>query len=118
MAITNRQIIFMAACDLVEDGKIETTGRIIDFELDDGMVITVPEPEPIHTFQIWKKLGYSVKKGEKAITRLNIWKYVDKKKKQEEANDDENGEEVKSGHCIKKESCFFALHQVQPNSVN
>lgn len=115
MAVTNRQIIFLAACDLVEEKKIETTGRLIDFELDDGMIITVPEPEPIHTFQVWKKLGYSVKKGEKAIARINIWKYVEKKKK---TDDDENAEEIKAGHCIKKEACFFSSHQVQPISVN
>jgi len=111
MAVTNRQIIFLAACGLVEDGKISTTGRMIDFELDDGMVITVPEPEPIHTFQAWKALGYKVKRGEHAVAKLAIWKYVDKKKKEEE-QEEENA--VKAGHCIKKESHFFALHQVQP----
>ena len=113
--VTNRQIIFLAACDLVEDGKIQTTGRMIDFEMDDGMVITVPEPEPIHTFQHWKALGYRVNKGEHAITKLSIWKYVDKKKKGDEAEkaeDEENA--VKAGHCIRKESHFFALHQVSP----
>ena len=114
MAITNAQIIFFASCDLMKEGKIKGTGRYVEIETDDGPV-KMEEPEPIHTFQAWKKLGYSVKKGEKAITRLNIWKFVEKKGK---SDDDENAEEVNAGHCIRKEACFFASHQVQPISVN
>ena len=31
---------------------------------------------PIHTFPEWKRLGYSVKKGEKAAIKTRLWKYT------------------------------------------
>lgn len=58
-----------------------------------GVKITVDEnsdatPESImnemlaadtfHTFQEWKRLGYSVKKGQHAALVCNLWKYTDK----------------------------------------
>lgn len=65
--------------------------------------------EEIHTFQIWKSMGYCVKKGEKACAKFPIWKYGGKKTK------DENGEEVVANpHCFLKESAFFKKSQVEP----
>jgi hypothetical protein len=58
-----------------------------------GVVITVAEesdatPESIlnemlaadtfHTFAEWKRMGYSVKKGQHAALVCNLWKYTDK----------------------------------------
>lgn len=34
--------------------------------------------ENVHTFQQWKRLGYSVKKGQHAALVCNLWKYTDK----------------------------------------
>lgn len=34
--------------------------------------------ETFHTFAEWKRLGYSVKKGQKAAITCNLWKYTDK----------------------------------------
>lgn len=65
--------------------------------------------EEIHTFQIWKSMGYSVKKGEKACAKFPIWKYGGKKSK------GENGEDVvENPHCFLKESAFFKKSQVEP----
>lgn len=63
-------------------------------------------PEPIHTFQKWKSLGYSVKKGEKSDIKFPIWKYTSKKK------DDESDEEEDSSMFMKM-SAFFRFSQVE-----
>ena len=63
--------------------------------------------EPIHTFQKWKELGFSVKKGEKSQDRITIWKYSSKKKADED-------QDVEDGHCFMKTACFFRLSQVEP----
>ena len=34
--------------------------------------------ETFHTFAEWKRMGYSVKKGEHAALVCNLWKYTDK----------------------------------------
>ena len=34
--------------------------------------------ETFHTFSEWKRMGYSVKKGEHAALVCNLWKYTDK----------------------------------------
>lgn len=34
--------------------------------------------ENVHTFQAWKRLGYSVKKGQHAALACSLWKYTDK----------------------------------------
>ena len=53
--MTNNEIIYRTSVQFVEEG-------ILDMVLVDGMEM----PEPIHTFNGWKELGYSVKKGEKS----------------------------------------------------
>ena len=66
--------------------------------------------EEIHTFERWKAMGFSVKKGEKSEIRFPIWKYGQPSK---EVNDD--GEPIyKGGYCFMKESCFFKRSQVEP----
>ena len=65
--------------------------------------------EEIHTFQKWRQLGFSVKKGEKSEIKFPIWKYGGKKQK----NDD--GEDVVANpHCFMKESAVFKRSQVEP----
>ena len=65
--------------------------------------------EEIHTFQKWRQLGFSVKKGEKSDIKFPIRKYGGKKQK----NDD--GEDVVANpHCFMKESAFFKRSQVEP----
>lgn len=89
--MTNEQIIYEHALELVEEGKIREI---------DGM------PEAIHTFQHWKTLGYAVKKGEKAIAQFYIWKCVSKKAE----NSEEMTEEQK--RMFMKKASFFSDSQV------
>lgn len=101
-AMTNEQIIFEERCRLMQEGKIGTTGRSITVKTDKGEK-TFLEPEPIHTFQVWKELGYSVKKGEHAIAKFTIWKYT--------ADKEDDSED---GHCFMKTAHFFKREQVEP----
>ena len=130
--MTNAQIIFTESIELMKDGIIGTTGRKITVEYEkDGEKVkeTIDEPEEIHTYQEWKKAGFQVQKGEKAIAKFTIWMYTDKKKTltKEEAdsinamviNADgskaHEGDEVHTnGHYYMKEAAFFKASQVAP----
>ena len=67
--------------------------------------------EEIHTFERWKELGFSVKKGEKSTIKFPIWKYG---KPKTEQNEDGKTEIVKGGYCFMKTSAFFTAAQVEP----
>ena len=88
MAITNNEIVMAAWLELVAAGIID-------------------ESETIHTFDYWKKCGYIVKRGEKAITALTIWKHSTKTI----THDDGSTEEA--GRLFMKKAYFFASHQVE-----
>lgn len=81
--MTNAEIVAMNMVTLINEGKMT-----ID--------------EDIHTFQKWKAMGYSVRKGEKAIAKFPIWKYTVKEK---------DGEE--EAHTFMKMSCWFSTSQVE-----
>lgn len=104
--MTNEMIILMESVKLMEDGKIKGTGEFITVTDKDGEKKDLELPEAIHTFRTWKKLGFSVKKGEKAVAQFPVWKYVKGKK------DEETGEETKPKMYLKKAS-FFTVDQVQ-----
>lgn len=72
--------------------------------------------EEIHTFERWKSMGYSVKKGEKSEIKFPIWKYG-KGKSEESVEDDGDGEKKKGGYCFMKMSAFFKESQVEPMKV-
>ena len=76
MAITNKEII-----------SLEMATRGIE--------------EEVHTFAMWKSLGYQVKKGEKALFQTMLWK-MKKGKKQ-----DDNNEEQQDDKEVKKYNNFF-----------
>ena len=105
--MTNEQIIFENKMNLLKEGKIKPTGRMLKIMVNDEEQ-EIPEPESIHTFQMWKSLGYSVKKGEKAIAKFTIWKYTEGKKK-EQTEEQAQAE----GHCFLKSACFFSASQVE-----
>ena len=67
--MNNNQIIYNASCELVRAGKLNVV-------IVNGEEI----PEPIHTFNGWKALGYVVKKGEKSDIRIPIWKHTSRTK--------------------------------------
>lgn len=133
--MTNAQIIFNKALELMNNGVIGTTGRQITIEYEkDGEKVkeTVNEPEPIHTYKEWQNLGQQVQKGQKAIAKFTIWMYASKTKQytKEEADkinaastaikrgleaEVKEGDEVEcKGHYYMKEAAFFSASQVAP----
>ena len=54
---------------VMDDSSTETADDVFTAEL---------AAESFHTFQEWKRLGYSVKKGQHATLVCNLWKYTDK----------------------------------------
>lgn len=102
--MTNAQIIFSAEQALAENGKIKYTGRTFEAQDAAGNPVIIKETEAIHTFQTWKELGYMVQKGQKAITKLTIWKHTTK-------TDKETGEQT--SRMFLKEAAFFAASQVK-----
>lgn len=102
--MTNQQIIFNAEQELAEQGKINYTGRVFEMETADGSKITLKETEEIHTYQTWKALGFQVSKGQKAVTKLTIWKHTTKHNK--ETDQDES-------KMFMKTAAFFSRGQVE-----
>ena len=106
--MTNKQIIFAEEQNLAEQGKIKYTGRTVVFQEMDGEPVEFKETEQIHTFAAWKELGYIVKKGQKAVAKFPIWKYVSKK------NEETNKEDSK---MFMKVAAFFSSSQVEKITV-
>jgi hypothetical protein len=111
--MNNNQIIFNEAVKAMKAGKIGTTGRMIEVVNGAGEVVTMPEPEEIHTFQDWKARGYFVKKSEKAVARFAIWNYTTKagkavKEARKAAGKDED---TPAPHYYMKEAYFFTVNQ-------
>lgn len=111
--MTNAQIIFANSIKAMKEGKIGTTGRMIEVVNGAGEVVTMPEPEEIHTFQDWKARGYFVKKGEKAVTRFPIWNYTTKASKATKEARKAAGadEDTPAPHYYMKEAYFFTINQ-------
>ena len=107
--MTNAQIIMNESINLLENGIIKGTGRMLEAVIvdKDGNETKklVEEPEAIHTYAAWKQLGYKVKKGEKAKASFIIWKHVPGKK-------EENDEQEESKMFMKK-AHFFTIDQVE-----
>ena len=108
--MTNQQIIFDEAFRLMNEGKIGSTGRTIEVLHADGTTTLEPEPEALHTFAMWKKLGRQVKKGQKAITELIIWK---NKPQQVEVETDNGTETEEINRMFMKKAFFFTAGQTE-----
>lgn len=102
--MTNAEIIFTAEQELAKAGLIQYTGRTYEAKNEKGEPVIIRETEAIHTFQHWKELGFIVKKGQKAIAKLTIWKHTSKK-------DEETGEE--ESKMFMKTASFFSASQVE-----
>lgn len=102
--MANKEIIFKEEQRLAEQGKIKYTGRSVILQGMDGEPIEFKETEQIHTFAAWKEIGYVVKKGQKAIAKFPIWKYVSCK--------NEETEETNSKMFLKV-AAFFSSSQVE-----
>ena len=64
--LTARRANFSA---ILEEGSAQTEDEILTAEL---------AAQTFHTFAEWKRMGYSVKKGQHAALVVNLWKYTDK----------------------------------------
>ena len=73
----------------MEDGILQGTGNTIMVENEEGEKIELEEPEQIHTYAGWKTLNRQVKKGEKSIATILIWKHTTKKPKEKEEEEQE-----------------------------
>lgn len=102
--MTNKQIIFNEEQKLAEQGKIKYTGRMIIMQGMDDNPVEFKETEQIHTFTAWNELGYVVRKGQKAIAKFPMWKYVSRKN---EETDEENSK------MFMKVAAFFSSSQVE-----
>ena len=102
--MTNKQIIFNEEQKLAEQGKIKYTGRMVIIQGMGGEPVEFKETEQIHTFAAWKELGYVVCKGQKAVAKFPIWKYVSRKN---EETDEENSK------MFMKIAAFFSSSQVE-----
>lgn len=108
--MTNAEIVLQNSIFLMEQGLLKPTDQKIKYKNEEGKECETFAPEPIHTFQAWKALGYSVKKGEHAIAKFPIWKPVAKKKGAKKEEDEEK--EQKTDHMFMKMSFFFTADQV------
>lgn len=83
-------------------------GSMVLAELD-------PMTTVVNTFAGWKRRGYSVKKGEKAVFKTKIWKPVKYAKKEQESEIDANlsAEDSDNKHLVLVNAAFFTAEQVE-----
>lgn len=109
--MTNEKIILGESLKLMESGFLAGSGKRAIVEIN-GVQREIELPEPIHTFNAWKQMGYKVKKGEHAIAKFSIWKYTEKAKKEEEKTGNALEDAPKSNMFMKM-SAFFSSAQVE-----
>lgn len=117
--MTNAQIIMNESISLMEQGILKGSGHFAEVETESGKM-TIELPEEIHTFNGWKQLGYSVKKGEKSSIKFPIWKHTTKFLKTDtespelnamNANINNQGGEQR---MFMKTAAWFTFSQVEP----
>ncbi|MCR4750206.1 MAG: hypothetical protein K5877_10505 [Lachnospiraceae bacterium] len=106
--MTNEQIIFQERLRLLDEGVIKPTGRIIEYEDEDGNLKTMEEPEEIHSFKYWRdKRNRVPRKGSKHIASFPVW--TPKKATKEDL--DENEDEPEHKKMFLKNTYFFTIDQ-------
>lgn len=117
--MTNAQIILHESIRLMEDGVLKGSGQFGEIETETG-TITIELPEVIHTFNGWKELGYSVKKGEKSSIKFPIWKHTTKMLKTDTESPELNkmnaqiNEQGGQVNMFMKTAAWFTFSQVEP----
>ena len=117
--MTNEQIILNNSLSLMEQGILKGSGHFAQIETEEGTK-TIELPEEIHTFQGWKTLGYSVKKGEKSSIKFPIWKHTTKMLKTDTGNaeldkmNQQINEQGGQTNMFMKMSAWFTAAQVEP----
>lgn len=120
--MTNAMIIMNESLKLMEDGKLNGSGQFAEIETADGKQ-TIELPEEIHTFNGWKALGYSVKKGEKSSIKFPIWKYTTKMLDTNTGNaeldkmNSQINEQGGKSNMFMKTAAFFTMAQVEKIQV-
>lgn len=67
-----------------------------------------------HTYDVWKKIGLQVKRGEKAMMSVDLWRFTEKPNKAERQAAADAGEEEKPDpHFYKKRCALFFRSQVE-----
>ena len=105
--MTNQIIILLESVKLMEEGKLQGSGRFTEIETPEG-VERFEEPETIHTYAKWKALGYQVRKGEKSEIKIRVWKYRGGKHQ----TDEEGNETIETGKMFMQTAAFFTAKQV------
>lgn len=105
--MTNATIIMNESIRLMEEGILHGCGQFVEVEKEDGTKEMLELPEEIHTFNGWKALGYSVKKGEHSRIKFPIWKHATK-------TVEKDGKEEERSRMFQKVSAFFTFDQVEP----
>lgn len=105
--MTNATIIMNESIRLMKEGILHGCGQFVEVENEDGTREMMELPEEIHTFNGWKALGYSVKKGEKSRIKFPIWKHTTK-------TVEKDGKEEERSSMFQKVSAFFTFDQVEP----
>jgi hypothetical protein len=117
--MTNAAIILNESLRLMEQGILKGSGRFAEIETEEGTT-TIELPEDIHTFNGWKALGYSVKKGEKSSIKFPIWKHTRKMLSTDTGSaelDKMNAQINEQGgqtNMFMKMSAWFTAAQVEP----
>jgi len=108
--MTNAEIIFKNRIFLMEQGVIAgVDGTSVTIKDENGKR-TILMPEEIRTFDDWKRNGFIVQKGEKAIAKFQIW--MPKKKKKKDEDEEEKKKDEPKGF-YKKLAYFFTRAQVK-----
>lgn len=70
---------------------------------------------PLHTFNGWKERGYSVRKGQKAALKCDIWKHSKKVEAVPAKTQDgqETEQDIDTSRYYRKLSHFFTAEQVE-----
>lgn len=70
----------------------------------------------LKTFQEWKKIGYSVQKGEKAFLKVELWKPFDKKifdENKKPVIDEKTGKQKVEKRFMLRPASLFTIEQVE-----
>lgn len=105
--MTNKEIILSQSLKLMEAGVLKGSGIKEEVTIN-GNLTEIELPEEIHTYAVWKRLGYQVKKGEHAITKFAVWVAKKSKTKQEDGKEDKETTKM-----YLKTASFFSLSQVK-----
>ena len=86
-------------------------------ETPDAVFNAMLAADTFHTFAEWKRMGYSVKKGQHAALVCNLWKYTDKPGKATREAAAQAGQDAPESdpHFYMAKSHLFNALQVEPS---